>query len=86
MALPYLACRRSAGEACRWSFPFMRLEFMSVVGQTSDETVRVNVHGLMVAVLGSPTTWHRRQEREVPVRFCPETSISSHALFRWSRS
>lgn len=36
----------------------MHLEFMPVVGQTSDETVRVNVHGLMVAVLGSPTTWH----------------------------
>lgn len=67
----------------------MRLEFMPVVGQTSDETVRVNVHGLMVAVLGSPTAWHcssQRQGREVPVRFCPETSISSHALFCWSRS
>lgn len=72
----------------------VHLESMAVVSRSLMrlsvcETVGINVHGLLVNVLGSPVIWHcpsQMQGREVPVSFCLETSISCHVLFHWSRS
>lgn len=53
------------------------------------ETVGINVHGLLLSVLGSPVIWHRppqMQGRKVPVSFCLETSTSCLPLFHRSRS
>lgn len=71
---------------------FTCLESILVVDQTSDGlSVGINVHGLLVAILGSPTMWQLSlteaggRAASQLLKGTLETGISSHTSFCWSR-